>query len=186
MATLRTRLGRLAMGQVVALLIACFVAGCGSGGGPGIPTPGPTRVPAPTVTPGGPTPIPPHFPPTATPTGSPTPAIMNFTFRDACSAAQTIRLRLFDETKDLIYLDGMSDYIITATPRPISIACALGDQMCYGGQDAKATPTPGPIPNRTPITLKMWGVGLNNDRSCTDCCFTCASKTIPQIDLRCP
>jgi hypothetical protein len=187
----------LATPQVVWALIACIVAGCGSGSGPGIPTPGPARAPLPTLVPGAPTPIPPRLPPPATATPTPTPAMMTFTFRDACAASQLARLRLFDETLDLIFLDDMHDYIITSIPADISIACRGGNQICYGGQFVSAgptpSPTPSPIPSTTPsttpqptaVSASTFGVGLNNDRPCGNCCFTCAETTIPRIDLRC-
>ena len=177
--------------QFVALLVGCALAGCGSGGGPGIPPPGPTRVPLPTLAPGEPTPLPPHFPPSATATSTPTPVVMSFTFRNQCAARQEIRLRLFDETLNLIYLDHMHDYIIASTPADISITCSAGDKICYGGQVATATPTRSVIPKQsttpqpTPTPVTTFGVGLNNDQVCDSCCFTCAGGTISPIDLRC-
>ena len=183
--------------QVVWVLMGCIVAGCGSGSVSGIPTPGPSRVPLPTLVPGAPTPIPPHFPPPATANLAPTPAMMTFTFRDACAASQAARLRLFDETLDLIFLDDMHDYIITSIPAEIVIACQAGNQICYGGRFVSLGPTPSPTPSPipsttpsvtpepTPVSASAFGVGLNNDRPCGNCCFTCAETTIPRIDLRC-
>ena len=168
---------------VSALLVVALV-GCG-GNDSGRPTPVPTR-PVPTPVPGAPTMIPPRFPASATPTPTTTPAMMGFSFRNACAAAQEVNLRLFDVTAGLIYLDNMRDYVITSSVRAISIVCLPGDSICYGGQGvvptpplAQATPTPNPA--------LTFGVGLNNDQECSDCCFTCVGgKTIPQINLRCP
>jgi hypothetical protein len=184
-------------GQFVPVLVACSIAGCGTGSLSGIPTPGPPRAPLPTLVPGAPTPIPPRFPPPATLTPTPTPVMMTFTFRNACAAAQVARLRLFDETLDLIFLDDRHDYIIAAIPAQISIGCRAGNEICYGGQLVSLGPTPSPTPSPilsttpattpqpTPNFASTFGVGLNNDRPCANCCFTCAEATIPRIDLRC-
>jgi hypothetical protein len=83
---------------------------------------------------------------------------MMFTFRNACSATKKIRLRLFDKTANLIYLDDMHDYVITSAPVTISILCNPGNKICYGGVDGGATPTPSrtatrsrtPTPTSTP------------------------------------
>lgn len=198
MASFRTRtVKRWVTGQFVPILVACSIAGCGSGSTSGVPIPAPTRVPLPTLAPGAPTPIPPRFPPTAAPTRTPTPVMMTFTFRNACAAAQVARLTLFDETLDLIFLDEMHDYLITAVPAEISIGCRAGNKICYGGQFVSVGPTPSPTPSTTPATTpgttpqptpnsaSTFGVGLNNDRPCANCCFTCAEATISRIDLRC-
>ena len=111
---------------------------------------------------------------------------MTFTFKGVCNATQEIRLRLFDQTLNLIYLDGMHDYVITSSVQSISIDCRSGDTICYGGQVALTTPTAIVNPKPTPRALTTFGVGLNNDQTCRDCCFTCATTMIPEIDLRCP
>ncbi len=184
-------------GAFMSALLGCALAGCGTGSLSGVPTPGSARAPLPTLAPGAPTPIPPHGPPTAAPTRTPTPVVMSFTFRNACTTAQAARLRLFDETLDLIFLDDMHDYVVTAIPKDISIDCRAGNQICYGGQFVSLGPTPSPTPSPipsttpsttpqpTPVSAARFGVGLNNDRPCGNCCFTCAETTIPRIDLRC-
>ena len=127
--------------------------------------------------------------------------MMTFTFRNACPSAELARLRLFDETLGLIFLDNMHDYLVTAIPAEISIGCQAGNEICYGGRfvaaGPTASPTPSPTPSTTPATPPAvtpsptpnvaiaFGVGLNNDRPCSNCCFTCAETTIPRIDLRC-
>ena len=202
MALFKTYLARgWVTGELVSLLLGCALLGCGTGSGPGFPTPGATRVPLPTLEPGAPTPLPPHFPAPPTLTPTPTPVVMMFTFRNACAAARVARLRLFDETLDLIFLDQMHDYIVTAVPAEISIGCRAGSEICYGGQFVSVGPTPSPTPSATPATTpastppatpqstpvsaSRFGVGLNNDRPCSNCCFMCAETTIPRIDLRC-
>jgi hypothetical protein len=87
---------------------------------------------------------------------------------------------------DLIYLDNMHDYIITAV-RAISIVCVPDDSICYGGQGVTPTPRPSAGATPTPNPALTFGVGLDNDRECSDCCFTCVGgRTVPQINLRCP
>ena len=132
MAAVATRAVKLRVTrQLVAVFVGCVMAGCGTGNGPDMPTPGPTRAPLPTLVPGAPTPLPPRppVPPTLTPT--PTPVMMMFTFRNACAAAQVARLRLFDETLDLVFLDDMHDYLVTGIPAEISIGCRAGWRPAY-------------------------------------------------------
>jgi len=183
MATLKTRF-QISAGRL--LIASCMLAGCGSGGGAADPTPIPyTPRAVATPVPGAPTAIPPRFPPSVTVTPTPTPTTMTFTFRGICAATQDIRLRLFDPTLNLIYLDGMRDYVITSSVRSVSIACHPGDEICYGGQVALTIPTVVTNPTPTPNTVTTFGVGLNNDRTCSNCCFTCAGIRVPEIDLSC-
>jgi hypothetical protein len=172
---------------LVSPLIAALVSACGSGGPSAVPGLAPTRQIFPTAGPGTPTLPRPRFPPTPTPTATGTPPVMTFSFKSACPLGQTIRLRLFDETDGLIFLDDMHDFIITSSATSIAIACRIGNNICYGGLTTTATtPAPSTTPQPTPTPANTFGVGLNNDQQCSDCCFVCAGgATVPEIDLRC-
>jgi|ERR1043166_664767 hypothetical protein len=171
-------------------LIAVFISACGNETA-AVPRRVPTRQVFPTPGPGTPTLPNPRPALTATPTATVTPVIMKFNFKAVCQVGEEIRLRLFDETDNLIFLDNMHDFILTSsspTPTPISIACRSGNNICYGGVSSVTTSrTPSGSPPPTPTPRASFGVGLNNDQQCDGCCFVCASVTpVPEIDLRCP
>jgi hypothetical protein len=173
-------------GWVTLPLLGLLVSACGTGTTEA-PLPIPTRQIFPTRGPGTPTLPNPRPASSATPTPTPTPVTMKFSFKAICQSGQEIRLRLFDVTDDLIFLDDMHDFIITSSVTPISIACRSGNTICYGGQTSTTTRTPSTPPQPTPTPAMTFGVGLNNDQQCSDCCFECvAGTTVPEIDLSCP
>jgi len=94
---------------------------------------------------------------------------------DDCGGV-AIYYRFFDETDNLVwpappnaYYFPYSDTVYTS---PLS--CQTGAKICYGGSFYTNTEAP-----------QYWGVGINNDESCANCCFTCQDGTTPTIELSC-
>ncbi len=131
------------------------------------PTEETTHTPTATVTPSR----------TVTPTGTPDPrATIVWTLTDACDDARGIQFRIFQEdgrvfpSAGSVYETGVSG---TAT---VAIRCTRDNIVCYG-----ATQDPIPPPPSTPFS---WGVGIDNEFRCADCCAECDDVHIARV-LRC-
>lgn len=95
-------------------------------------------------------------------------------FEDSCSDGYTTQLRFFDAANGLIWPSNDEVYILEGS-NTYSLRCRTGADVCYGAQ-----------PNN-PFTNAYWGVGIDGDQSCTDCCYTCPAGevTLPQRTLTC-
>jgi len=51
------------------------------------------------------------------------------------------------------------------------LECRFGEKICWGAWD---------VTNRGTTGSKYWGVGENNQHSCTACCWTCGLKGEPR------
>ena len=131
------------------------------------PTEGTSNTPTATTTASG----------TPTPTGAPDPkATIVWTLTDACDDARGIQFRLFQEDGRVfpgassVYETGVSG---TAT---VAIRCTRNNIVCYG-----ATQDPVPPPPSMPFS---WGVGIDKEFPCADCCAKCDDVHISRV-LRC-
>jgi len=94
---------------------------------------------------------------------------------DDCGGT-AIYYRFFDETDNLVwpaqpnaYYFPYSDQVYTTT-----LSCQTGAKICYGGSFYTNTEQP-----------EYWGVGIDNDESCPNCCFTCENSSTPINLLSC-
>lgn len=120
------------------------------------PTPRPTATP-PVVQPP-PTPPP---PPPATPPPPSQNARMEWSLSDGCNDGRGIGVKLFDKTNNLVWPNASQYW--TAGPGgsvDVAISCQRGARICFGA-------------STDPVTSRYWGVGLDGNRGCDSCCFTC-------------
>ena len=106
-------------------------------------------------------------PPTTTTTS------MRWTLINACNNGRGLQARFFDKTNNLVWPPDSSKVYVTGAGGTIdvSLAATAGAKICYGAQ-----PDP---PNNS-----HWGIGINGDQGCTDCCYTGANTTV-QLNLSC-
>lgn len=88
----------------------------------------------------------------------------------------TIWFRFFDETDALIWPATPNYFYFPYSSQVYSqtISCKTGAKICYGGSFYTNTEQP-----------EYWGVGINNDESCPNCCYTCEAGTTPVNNLSC-
>ena len=88
----------------------------------------------------------------------------------------TIYFRFFDETDNLVWPPPPSDYYFPYSNQvyATTISCKTGAKICYGGSFYTNTEQP-----------NYWGVGINNDEACPNCCYTCGDTTTPVNILSC-
>jgi hypothetical protein len=89
---------------------------------------------------------------------------------------QTIYFKFFDETLNLVWPAPPNVYYFPDSNQVYSdaLACTTGDQICYGGSFSETSEAP-----------DYWGVGINNDEQCENCCYTCQTATTQVNDLSC-
>ena len=86
---------------------------------------------------------------------------------DGCSDGLGLWARFFDDTDSLSWPN--SSEVYTTSPAGTIdrfLSCTTGNKVCYGAQPISGTST------------DYWGVGLNKDKGCDTCCFTCTSTTV--------
>lgn len=75
--------------------------------------------------------------------------------------SQNIDYRFFDQTRNLVWPGPTTYWSISgggsATWR---LTCYTGDNICFGGTGHS-------------VTTRYWGVGLNGDKYCANCCMKC-------------
>ncbi len=115
-----------------------------------------------------PPPPPPPPPPSSTVT-------MNFSITDGCNDGYFTRFKFYDVDNDLVWPNANTHYTTPGlgvrSTKPL--ACIPGAKICYGASlqaDGGGT---------------YWGIGLNGDRSCTNCCYTCTGGSTAGKNLTC-
>lgn len=91
----------------------------------------------------------------------PTYSDIKLSITDQCNDGYSINYRFFDTTNNLVW-PGTDRHYYTEfyNQRYTStLTCRTGAKICFGGETGN---------------LK-WGVGLNEEQGCTDCCYTCQS-----------
>lgn len=92
---------------------------------------------------------------------------MQWVLTDSCDDNQTVSFKLFTESEDRIYTTPSGYFTGTKT---ITInSCKNGEKICFGGKTADIW--------GNGLTGKTFGVGYNNEKTCTDCCGTCDGGT---------
>ena len=94
---------------------------------------------------------------------------------DGCADGLRIQVRFFDTTHSGHWPAEAGQAWITPAEGGFvdeSLACIPGATVCYG-----ATPFP--------QDGSYWGLGIDGDQGCTDCCVTCGGGNPPPINLTC-
>ena len=108
--------------------------------------------------------------------GCPAIGEMVWSFLDACDDGSGIELRFFDLTNDLVWPSDDEVYVLDRTEIfSFPLACRAGAKVCYGADDG--------------LGIDWWGVGIDGDEDCEDCCYTCpaggATVDLGPIALTC-
>jgi hypothetical protein len=123
----------------------------------------------PAPTPPAPTP-PAPTPPAPTPPAPPPPSIMTFEMRNACS--QRIDFKFYDRANNLVWPSANTHYEMSAgSSRAVSLNCKTGANVCFGATSADRS--------------QYWGVGVNGDHGCENCCATCSDRRVTPAALSC-
>lgn len=102
-----------------------------------------------------------------------------WSFRDACNDRHDTQLRFFeysDPNDRKLGLSGQRPggnqvYKLTGTTQTYRLGnCMPGAKVCYGARPY--------APNST----RYWGVSLDGDESCQDCCYICPASGAQQIE----
>ena len=87
------------------------------------------------------------------------------TFKLTNNAPNTIRVKLFSQTRRGWQWPSASRHWVLDDGRQHSLVagqCRPGEKICYGGS----------YKNKS----KHWGVGLDGNRTCSNCCITCGGS----------
>jgi hypothetical protein len=85
--------------------------------------------------------------------------------RDACRNKESVNYRFFDETNNLVW-PATGRVFYTKKENTIynsNLNCTKGSLICVGGSNPSGT--------------SIWGVGIDNNSACTNCCAKCDGKT---------
>lgn len=157
-------------GALIATLLVLGTVACGSSDDGAAPTPvvPTTNLPEDPIDPESPT----------------TPAIstMSWTLRDGCNDGTTLVARFHElesATSNIrtgwTWPGGDQTYELSSQQQTFDLTCtAPGRRICFGAG--------------VPTSSLYWGVSLNGDQACTDCCGVCGSEnvTLDPINLVCP
>ncbi len=77
------------------------------------------------------------------------------------NAAYVIYMRMFSSNRSWHWPATGSWVLDDRQEHCIRLACNVGEQICFGGSDNAS---------------RNWGVGYNNNVSCTSCCGTCGTN----------
>lgn len=92
---------------------------------------------------------------------------MGFVFQNEHDKAVAIELH----GKDQVWPGGDKVYLLDAgSIKEVTVSCNPGEKICYGAWIAGNDSIP-------------FGVGPDNNRSCSNCCYICVAHTMETIDL---
>jgi hypothetical protein len=78
------------------------------------------------------------------------------------NAAYIIYMRMFSSNRSWQWPAGGGSWVLDDRQQHcLRLACNVGEQICFGGSDNAG---------------RNWGVGMNNNVSCTACCGTCGTN----------
>lgn len=91
---------------------------------------------------------------------------MTWQMSDGCSDGQATHLKFFDRTNNLVWPSSSEVYVLGVQGQTytFNLSCATGANICYGAEPASRPGT-------------YWGVSLDNDNGCSNCCGTCNGGT---------
>ena len=100
----------------------------------------------------------------------------SMTWTETNSCKYIVYLKFFDKSSSNgLQWPGPGSVITLNTPNPNSntISCTTGHEICYGGSTQSTT------------DQNYWGVGITGNESCPNCCYKCATETVPLGNLTC-
>lgn len=98
-------------------------------------------------------------------------SIQQWTLDDACDDGVNLSWRLWSIDRDWAWpgADGVFVSEGLGVPSHEEIECRKGETVCFGGEAAGLT----------------WGVGLDGEGGCDDCCYQCSEESIDLGSLGC-
>ncbi|MFN2425168.1 MAG: dockerin type I domain-containing protein [Candidatus Binatia bacterium] len=109
---------------------------------------------------------------TTTTTTLQTHSTMTWKISDGCPDGNGLHVRLFDDDNGVIYPSSNQVYTVgSGNTVNLPISCKTGAKICHGASDDDSQ-------------NMFWGVGLNGDSSCENCCSTCSNSTV-SVNLVC-
>lgn len=98
---------------------------------------------------------------------------MRWTFNHRCGNGERIDFRVFDLDDSLVWPADTSMHYFQdpGTSGYVDLACTIGANICWGGQQVSHGLT--------------WGVGIDGRGACTNCCYHCAAMSVA-TDMTCP
>ena len=88
------------------------------------------------------------------------PSVLVWPVSDGCEDGYSIQLRFFDRMNDLVWPGGNRVYLLEGS-NTYRLSCRPGAKVCYGARPHNSFAT------------NYWGVGIDGDKGCDDCCYTC-------------
>ena len=83
-----------------------------------------------------------------------------------------VELQFYSQDRNAVWPGGGRAFLLDDSKmHSFSLECNPGERICYGAWDVLTG-------NRT--GRKYWGVGQNDRKGCTDCCWTCGRKGAPR------
>jgi hypothetical protein len=101
------------------------------------------------------------FPPPPPGAASSNAGIVNFSIQD--SARYLVHLKFFSQDRDHYWPAVDQNWEISdGAPHQYSLSCKVGEKICYGAASSFSGGS-------------YWGVGLQGNEGCQNCCLTCGS-----------
>lgn len=93
---------------------------------------------------------------------------------DNCNDGQDVLVKFYDRANNLVWPDRNEVYVLSVPGRQYihNLACVPGASICYGAE---------PRDRRG----AYWGVSLDGDSGCVDCCGTCGEEGTYRKSLTC-
>ena len=83
-----------------------------------------------------------------------------------------VELQFYSQDRNAVWPGGGKAFLLDDSKmHKFSLECKFGEKVCYGAWEVMTG-------NKT--GRKYWGVGQNDGRHCTSCCWTCGLKGEPR------
>jgi hypothetical protein len=83
------------------------------------------------------------------------------TFKLTNKAPNAVMVKFFSKTRPVVWPDANHHELLNDDAQhSFALSCQVGEEICYGASDSASN-------------KRYWGVGLNNDKACKDCCLQC-------------
>ena len=94
-------------------------------------------------------------------------AAETLTFRVQNDYRYTVHLQFFSQSRNHVWPDSGRVWVLDdGSVHTYRLGCNSGEKICYGAAVSGNYDT-------------FWGVSLDNNESCSDCCYTCNGGTTP-------
>lgn len=97
---------------------------------------------------------------------------MRWSLTNTCGVTQNFKF--FDDKNNWVWPNSSSHYTLSAgRTDTFPITCRTGANVCAGGGSNSDGSEP------------QWGVGLKNNKGCSDCCYACVSGPVQPRQIVC-